>query len=133
MINIKLYTVQGLVPVKKDAHGGNQLGWKKVYGQMNNTTFEYTTNREQAILGDFNFQIPNCKVIYQAKKKENIVKIIQQVRGKAPQDPKYVELKVDEAIWLRQASCTLVLNLFPHNECKENNLVTTGMENVTGC
>lgn len=60
MIATKLYILQAYVPTEqKDEHGRSKVDWRRIYGQVNNGTFEYTTDEEEAKQGDFSNSVPD--------------------------------------------------------------------------
>lgn len=96
MIATKLYTLQAFTKTDaKDEHGRHKVGWRRIYGQINNGTFEYTTNQEEAENGDFSDSIPDVKAVHEADKEERVIKLIQQVKNKK-HEPKSLTIRMDE-------------------------------------
>ena len=60
MITNNTYKIQAFVPVDKDKFGRSIMGWTRVYAQINNTRFEYSTNKHNSDKGDFEHIISNC-------------------------------------------------------------------------
>jgi hypothetical protein len=98
MIATRLYKVQALILTeKKDKHGRNTVDWTRIYCQVNNGTFEYTSDENQAKVGDFEEKIPNCKAINQASKNDSSVRLIEQSKGKKKiENVKSLEVRIDE-------------------------------------
>lgn len=97
IIAIKLYKVLAYIPTnQKDEHGRKILDWVRVYGQINNSDFEFTTSEEEANEGEFNQKIPKCKAIHEADKHEHIVRIVETVDKHKKHQPVKIEIKIDD-------------------------------------
>ena len=98
MIDTKLYVLQAyILTEKKDEHDRNIVEWRRIYGQMNNTIFEYTTDFEEAEHGDFYGRIFDWKSVYQTNKDETVLKLYQEAKGKKKEIQKFLLLKIDES------------------------------------
>ena len=98
MIDTKLYVLQAyILTEKKDEHERNIVEWRRIYGQMNNTIFEYTTDFEEAEHGDFYGRIFDWKSVYQTNKDETVLKLYQEAKGKKKEVQKFLLLKIDES------------------------------------
>ena len=64
---------------------------------MNNTTFEYTTDNEDAEHGDFQAKIQDAKSVYQTNTDETILKLYQESKGKNNETQRFILLKMNES------------------------------------
>lgn len=97
MLAPRLYVVKALTKTdKKDKHDRNIVDWVRVYSQVSSGAFEYTHDKEQATAGDFGNKISHCKATNMANKEERVIKLEEEKKGKKKEDPKTLEIKIDE-------------------------------------
>ena len=98
MIDTKLYVLQGFILTeKKDEHDRNIVEWRRIYGQLNNNIFEYTTDETEAENGDFYEKINDWRSVYQTDKEESVLKLYQESKGNKKDNTKFLLWKIDES------------------------------------
>lgn len=97
MIDTHIYQLQAELPsTKLDENGRQTLQWTTVYAQVTKDTFEYSVSKKRAFKGDYDDEIPKCKVIYLVGKDEGVVKLEQSARKDKDQQIKVILIKEDE-------------------------------------